>query len=59
MELGLIQLLATKLFKDKTAAIVVTNAKHPEDKTQHITIIQHFTLQTWAANAEVIIYHTI
>ncbi|KAI2490764.1 hypothetical protein MHU86_23811 [Fragilaria crotonensis] len=56
LELGYPQLEPTTLFEDNAAAILMVNASRPTPRARHIDI-QHFALQEWKANGEIVLSH--
>jgi hypothetical protein len=56
LELGYPQLGPTTLFEDNAAAILMVNASRPTPRARHIDI-QHFALQEWKANQEIVLSH--
>ena len=55
-ELGFPQIGPTKLYEDNEAAILMTNAGKPTQRSQHIDI-QHFALQEWKRNGDIVMVH--
>jgi hypothetical protein len=51
-----VQLKATILLEDNAAAIMMTNARRPTDRSRHIDI-QNFALQDWVRQGDVILEH--
>jgi hypothetical protein len=56
LELGYPQIRPTTLFEDNAAAILMVNASRPTPRARHIDI-QHFALQEWKANQEIVLSH--
>ncbi|KAI2495082.1 hypothetical protein MHU86_19437 [Fragilaria crotonensis] len=56
LELGYPQLEPTTLFEDNAAAILMVNASRPTPRARHIDI-QHFALQEWKANGDIVLSH--
>jgi hypothetical protein len=56
LELGYPQLAPTTLYEDNAAAILMVNASRPTPRARHIDI-QHFALQEWKANKEIVLSH--
>jgi hypothetical protein len=56
IELGLPQSTATRLCEDNAAAIMMANAKRPTERSRHVDI-QHFALQKWVQNNDVLLEH--
>ena len=56
LELGYPQLGPTTLYEDNATAILMANASRPTPRARHIDI-QHFTLQEWKANQEIVLSH--
>ena len=54
--LGYPQIRPTTLFEDNAAAILMVNASRPTPRARHIDI-QHFALQEWKANQEIVLSH--
>ncbi|KAI2491255.1 hypothetical protein MHU86_23307 [Fragilaria crotonensis] len=55
-ELGYTQVQPTTLYEDNAAAILMINASRPTPRSRHIDI-QHFAIQEWKANREIILAH--
>ena len=55
-ELGYSQTGPTPLYEDNAAAILMINAKRPTSRSRHVDI-QHFAIQEWKANNEIILFH--
>jgi hypothetical protein len=55
-ELGYTQPGPTVLYEDNQAAILVINASRPTPRSRHIDI-QHFAIQEWKANGDIILCH--
>ena len=55
-ELGYPQDGPTTLYEDNAAAILMINACRPTSRSQHIDI-QHFAIQKWKANQEIVLKH--
>ena len=55
-ELGYSQPGPTVLYEDNEAAILMINASRPTPRARHIDI-QHFAIQEWKANGEIILCH--
>ena len=55
-ELGYPQLGPTTLYEDNAAAILMINANRPTPRSRHIDI-QHFAIQEWKANHEIVLTH--
>ena len=55
-ELGYPQSDPTRLYEDNAAAILMINASRPTSRSRHIDI-QHFAIQEWKANREIILEH--
>jgi Reverse transcriptase (RNA-dependent DNA polymerase)/GAG-pre-integrase domain len=55
-ELGYPQHDPTTLYEDNAAAILMINASRPTPRSRHIDI-QHFAIQEWKANREIILAH--
>ena len=55
-ELGYPQREPTTLYEDNAAAILMINASRPTSRSRHIDI-QHFAIQEWKANNEIILAH--
>jgi hypothetical protein len=58
LELGYPQLGPTTLFEDNAAAILMVDASRPTPRARHIDI-QHFALQEWKANQEIVLSHIL
>jgi hypothetical protein len=56
IELGLPKSDATRLYEDNAAAIMMANAKRPTERSRHVDI-QHFALQQWVQNNDVLLQH--
>jgi hypothetical protein len=56
LDLGYPQLDPTTLYEDNAAAILMVNAQRPTPRSRHIDI-QHFAIQEWKANREIILEH--
>ena len=56
LEIGYPQLGPTTLYEDNAAAIPMVNASRPTPRARHIDI-QHFALQEWKANQEIVLSH--
>jgi hypothetical protein len=56
LELGYPQIGPTTLFEDNAAAILMVNASRPTPRARH-NDIQHFALQEWKANQEIVLSH--
>ena len=55
-ELGYPQTGPTTLYEDNAAAILMINASRPTSRSRHIDI-QHFAIQEWKANREIVLAH--
>jgi hypothetical protein len=55
-ELGYTQPGPTVLYEDNQAAILMINASRPTPRSRHIDI-QHFAIQEWKANGDIILCH--
>ena len=55
-ELGYPQDGPTTLYEDNAAAILMINASRPTSRSRHIDI-QHFAIQEWKANREIVLEH--
>ncbi|KAI2505530.1 hypothetical protein MHU86_8866 [Fragilaria crotonensis] len=55
-ELGYAQPGPTTLYEDNAAAILMINASRPTPRSRHIDI-QHFAIQEWKANREILLEH--
>jgi hypothetical protein len=55
-ELGYTQTAPTPLYEDNAAAILMINANRPTSRSRHVDI-QHFAIQEWKANHEIILFH--
>ena len=55
-ELNYTQLEPTLLYEDNEAAILMINASRPTPRACHIDI-QHFVIQEWKANDDIILCH--
>ena len=55
-ELGYPQTGPTTLYEDNAAAILMINASRPTPRSRHIDI-QHFAIQEWKANNEIVLAH--
>jgi hypothetical protein len=55
-EMGYVQTDPTPLYEDNAAAILMINAKRPTSRSRHVDI-QHFAIQEWKANNEIILLH--
>ena len=55
-ELGFPQLGPTKLYEDNQATILMVNASRPTPRARHIDI-QHFAIQEWKENGDIILEH--
>jgi hypothetical protein len=55
-ELGYPQDRPTTLYEDNAAAILMINASRPTSRSRHIDI-QHFAIQEWKANREIVLAH--
>ena len=55
-DLGYPQVGPTTLYEDNAAAILMINASRPTSRSRHIDI-QHFAIQEWKANHEIILSH--
>jgi hypothetical protein len=56
IELGLPQPDATHHYEDNAASIMMANAKRPTERSRHVDI-QHFVLQQWFQNNDVLLEH--
>ena len=56
LELGYPQDSPTTLYEDNAAAILMINASRPTPRSRHIDI-QHFAIQEWKANREIVLAH--
>ena len=56
LELGYPQTSPTTLYEDNAAAILMVNAQRPTPRSRHIDI-QHFAIQEWKANREIVLEH--
>ena len=56
LELGYPQSDPTVLYEDNAAAILMINASRPTPRSRHIDI-QHFAIQEWKVNREIILEH--
>lgn len=56
LELGYEQSDPTVLYEDNQAAILMVNASRPTPRSRHIDI-QHFAIQEWKSNGEIILCH--
>ena len=55
-ELGYVQHEPTCLYEVNAAAILMINASRPTPRSRHIDI-QHFAIQEWKANREILLEH--
>ena len=55
-QLRYIQHEPSRLIKDNVAAILMVNASRPTPRSRHIAI-QHFAIQEWKANREIVLEH--
>ena len=55
-ELSYPQTDPTSLYKDNAASILMINSSRPTPRSRHIDI-QHFAIQEWKANHEIILEH--
>ena len=55
-ELGYPQDEPTTLYEDNAAAILMINASRPTPRSRHVDI-QHFAIQEWKANREIVLEH--
>ena len=55
-ELGYTQPSPTVLYEDNQAAILMINASRPTPRARHIDI-QHFAIQEWKSNGDIILCH--
>jgi hypothetical protein len=55
-EIGYPQDEPTTLYEDNAAAILMINASRPTPRSRHIDI-QHFAIQEWKANREIVLAH--
>ena len=56
LELGYPQVNPTTLYEDNAAAILMINSSRPTPRSRHIDI-QHFAIQEWKANQEIVLTH--